>query len=142
MDESPPAGARTSTVEHRVSFYETDAMGVVHHSNYLRFFEESRVRWLEQHDRPYSLYVADGLHFAVTHADVDYRRSARFDDRLRITTWLEWVHGASLRMAYRVECGDELLVIGATEHAAVNDEGRVRRIPRPDRERLARALRG
>ncbi len=140
MSGSPPRGAKTSTTEHRVSFYETDAMGVVHHSNYLRFFEISRVSWLEEHDRPYTDYLADGLHFAVTRIEVDYHHSARFDDRLRITTWLEWVRGASLRMAYRVECGEDTLATGATEHAAINDAGRVRRIPRPQRERLAAAL--
>jgi acyl-CoA thioesterase FadM len=40
-------------------------------------------------------------------------------------------------MAYRIERGDEIIVVGRTEHAALNDQGRVRRIPREDRRRLA-----
>lgn len=111
-------------------------MGIVHHSNYIRFFELSRVRWLEEHDQPYTAYTEQGLHFATTHAVADYHQSARFDDELEITSWLEWVRGASLRIAYRIERDGTLLVTGATEHAAVNDEGRVRRIPRESRERL------
>jgi acyl-CoA thioester hydrolase len=134
-----PAGATSSRVEHRVGFYETDAMGVVHHSNYLRFFERARGEWLREHDRPYTHYMDLGLHFAVTHAELDYRVGARFDDLLVVTTWAEWVRGASLRMAYSIARDEELLVTGATEHASVSGEnGRVRRIPKPDRSRLMR----
>lgn len=134
-----PTHAALTRTPHRVSFYETDAMGVVHHANYLHFFEEARVRWLEEHDRPYTDYVARGLHFAVTRSELDHHRASRFDDRLEVLAWLEWVQGASLRLAYAVECGDRLIASGATEHAAVDDRGRVRRIPRDDRARL-RAL--
>ena len=80
-----------------------------------------------------------GLHFAVTHAELDYRQSARFDDILEVTTWLEWVRGASLAMAYTIVCRSTLLVTGRTEHASINDEGKVRRIPKEDRARLGRS---
>jgi acyl-CoA thioester hydrolase len=131
---------RTSTVRHRVAFYETDAMGIVHHTNYVRFFENARVVWLDEHDRPYVWWQAEaGLDFAVTRVEANYVRSARFDDWLEITTWMEWVRGASLRMAYRVERDGELVATGATEHAAVDREGRVRRIPRERRASLRAA---
>ena len=133
-----PEGAVTITIPHRVGFHETDGMGIVHHSNYLRFCENARVVWLETHDKAYPDWIAMGLHFAVTRVELDYRSPARFDDVLAVTTWLEWVRGASLAMAYRIVCEDRLLVTGRTEHASVNDEGRVRRIPKEDRSRLAR----
>lgn len=133
-----PEGAVTVTIPHRVGFHETDGMGIVHHSNYLRFCENARVVWLETHDKAYPDWIAMGLHFAVTRVELDYRSPARFDDVLSVTTWLEWVRGASLAMAYRLTCDDRLLVSGRTEHASVNDEGRVRRIPREDRTRLSR----
>ncbi len=139
MQDFIPDGATTATIEHRVAFYETDAMGIVHHANYLRFFENARVAWLETHDKSYPEWSELGLHFAVTHAELDYRQSARFDDRLEITTWLESVRGASLAMAYTIVCQSELLVTGRTEHASINDEGRVRRIPKEDRERMGRS---
>lgn len=132
-----PLGATTSTVAHRVGFHETDAMGIVHHANYLRHFENARVAWLETHDRAYTEWIGADLHFAVTRVEVDYRRPARFDDRIEITTWLEWVGGASLAMGYVIRCRDEILVGGRTEHASVDGQGRVRRLPRADRERLA-----
>ena len=136
----PPLGAAATTVLHRVAFYETDAMGIVHHSNYVRFFEHARVRWLEEYDQPYTAYVEQGLNFATTHVSVDYQAPARFGDELSLTVWLEWVRGASLRMAYRIECNGALSATGATEHAAVNSDGRVRRIPKDNRARLQRAV--
>jgi len=140
MNDSIPKTATTITLQHRVGFHETDAMGIVHHSNYLRFFENARVVWLETHDKSYPEWIEMGLHFAVTHADLDDRRSARFDDILDVTCWLEWVRGASLAMAYTIVCSSTLIVTGRTEHASINDEGRVRRIPKEDRDRLSRVM--
>lgn len=134
--KQPPAGATTSTVRHRVPFYETDGMAIVHHANYVRYFELARVVWLDEHDVPYREIVAQGLHYATTHVEVSYQRATRFDDVLEITTWLAWVRGASLGMGYVIRCGDALIATGATEHAAVDHEGRLRRLPRERVERL------
>ena len=131
--EGAPAGAAATTLRHRVAFYETDAMGVVHHSNYVRYLELARVRWMDEHHKPYTEYVSADLHFAVTRVEIDYHRPARFDDEVAATVWLEWLRGASLRMAYELTGPDGVLVTAATEHAVVDAEGRVRRIPRPDR---------
>jgi acyl-CoA thioester hydrolase len=132
----PPAGATASTVRHRVPFYETDGMGVVHHANYVRYFELARIVWLDEHDIPYREVVAQGLHYATTRVEVSYHRATRFDDEIEITTWLDWVRGASLRMAYVIRCRGANLATGATEHAAVDLEGRLRRLPRERVERL------
>lgn len=136
-----PSSDLLAVVRHRVPFYETDAMKIVHHANYVRYLELARVAWMDAHDRPYRDYVAEGLHFATTRVEVDYRRSAVFDDVLEIATWMEWVRGASLRMAYEVTRAGEVLAVGATEHAMVDESGRPRRIPRERRDRLlARAF--
>jgi acyl-CoA thioester hydrolase len=136
-ESDAPPSATTISLPHRVGFFETDGMGIVHHANYLRYCENARVAWLETHDRPYTAWIEAGFHFAVTRVELDYRRPARFDDRLEVETWLEWVAGASLAMGYAIRRGETLLVSGRTEHAAVDEAGRVRRIPRADRERLA-----
>ena len=124
-------------MHHRVPFYETDAMGVVHHSNYVRYLELARIRWMDEHHRSYREYVADRQHFATTHVEVDYYRPAAFDDEISVTAWLEWIRGASLRMAYRLTTPKGLIASGATEHALVDLAGRVQRISREERERLA-----
>jgi len=138
VDPALPHGIPITVYRHRVAYYETDAMGVVHHSNYLRFFEGARVRWLEEHDKPYTHYVENaGLNFAVTRSEVDYKNATRFDDIVEVATWMLWVRGASLAMAYRATVGDRLVAQGLTEHAALSIEGRVRRIPQEDRVRLS-----
>ncbi|MDX1649101.1 MAG: thioesterase family protein [Myxococcota bacterium] len=140
---APPPGARTATVRHRVAFHETDAMGVVHHANYLRHFETARIAWMDAHHRPYRDYVAAGRHWATTRAEIDYHLPARFDDTLDVTTWPAWVRGASLRMAYRLARADgTLLVTGATDHALVDLDGRVRRLDRADRDALQATVGG
>jgi acyl-CoA thioester hydrolase len=135
-----PPDAKVTLVHHRVPFYETDAMGIVHHSNYVRYLELGRIRWLDEHDRPYRDYVAAGHHFATTRVEIDYLRSAAYDDVVEIRTWLEAVRGASLRMAYQLHGPGGLLAIAATEHALVDLEGRPRRLPREHRGRLLAAL--
>jgi acyl-CoA thioester hydrolase len=136
--ESIPEGACVAKLARRVAFYETDAMGVVHHANYLRFFEDARIVWMDTWDEPYRAWVARDLHFAVTQVELRCVRSAAFDDVLEVTTWLEWVRGASLRMAYRIRRGEDVIVTGATEHACVDGAGRVRRLPADARERFSK----
>lgn len=136
VEGSPPANARATTLVYRVPFFDTDAMGVVHHANYIRYLELARVRWMDEHHEPYTAYVARGLHFAVTRVEADYRRGVAFDEEIAVTVWMEWLRGASLRMAYRLEVEGVVSVIAATEHAMVDDDGRVRRIPREWREAL------
>lgn len=129
-----PPGATVSTYRYRVPFFDTDAMGVVHHANYIRYLELARIVWLDEHDQPYSEVVEQGIHYATTRIELDYRFSARFDDRIDISVWLDWVRGASLCMAYELVCSDNRIASGCTEHAAVDTEGRVRRLPK---DRLA-----
>ncbi|MBM4383863.1 MAG: acyl-CoA thioesterase [Deltaproteobacteria bacterium] len=150
----PPPGVPVTRHRHRVPFYETDAMGLVHHANCVRFLELARIRWMDEHHRPYREYVAEGLHFATTRVELDYLRGLRFDDEVEIAVWLAWARGASLRMEYALSLvdeasrqakraatrsGAELIAIarGATEHAMVDTTGRVRRIPEAQRRAMA-----
>ncbi len=111
-------------------------MGIVHHANYVRYLELARIVWLDQHDQPYRVYLDQGLHYATTHVEVAYRRAVRFDEVVEISTWLDWIGGASLGMAYALHCDGALVAEATTEHAAVDDDGRPRRLPRERLERL------
>lgn len=127
-----------TTVRHRVPFYETDAMGIVHHANYVRYLELARIAWMDEYDRPYKEYVSDGFHFSTTRVEFDFKRPASFDDVVEVTTWLDWVRGVSLAMRYELRRGDDVLGLGSTEHALVDAEGRPTRISAEHRERLRR----
>lgn len=125
------------TFRHRVPFYETDAMGIVHHANYVRYLELARIAWMDEHDRPYREYVEAGLHFSTTRVDLRYLRSAGFDDLLDVSTWIEWVGGASLGMGYEIDRDGARIAEGITEHAMVDTSGRPRRIPAERRAALS-----
>src|SRR5262245_53465767 len=115
-------------------------MRIVHHANFVRYLELARVRFLEEHLQPYRVFVEQGLHFAVTRAEVDFLSPARFDDLLAIRCWLEWARGASLGIGYRVERAATLLARAATQHALVDDAGRPARIPAAQREALVKLI--
>ena len=120
----------------RISFYQTDAMGIVHHANYAHLLEDARIRYLEQFDLAYADYVAQGFHFAVTRLDVRYRRGARFDENILTQVWLDWVRGASIGIGYELRCGDEVVATAVTEHALVDESGKAVRLPRERRDHL------
>ena len=131
-----PDGATTSAVEYRVPFYDTDAMAIVHHANYVRYLELARVRFLQEHDEPYSMYVKRGYHVEVTRVDVSLKRATRFDELLRVTCWLERVRNATLAFGYQIHNDGQLTLTGSTEHGVVNLEGRPPRMPVERRDRL------
>jgi acyl-CoA thioester hydrolase len=135
-----PDGAVTSTVEYRVPFYDTDAMAIVHHSNYVRYLELARVRFLQEHDEPYNAYVKRGYHVVVTRVDISLKRATRFDELLRVTCWLERVRNATLAFGYQIHNDGQLTLTGATEHGVVNLEGRPVRMPVERRDRLLALL--
>ena len=136
LASDPPARTATSVCRYTVPFFDTDAMGIVHHANYVRYLELARVRFLAEHDAPYETYLALDRHFAVTRCEVHYKKPARFADEIEITCWVVRVGGASLEIGYRLTCGGELLVSAETEHAMVDGRGRPRRIPRERRDSL------
>jgi len=135
-EPGPPEGAAVSIHRHAVPFYETDAMGIVHHSNHVRYFELGRIAFLQEHDQPYQRYVEQGLHFATTRIEVDYVRPARFADEVEIVVWAEEIRRASLRMGYVLRVGGEVIATGMSDHAAVDDDGKVKRLPKERRAKL------
>jgi acyl-CoA thioester hydrolase len=124
-----------------VRFAETDAQGIAHHSNYLVWFELARVEYLRAHAGGYQAMRDRGLEAIVTGAELRYRTSARFDDRLTIHARCLDVRGARFRYEYVVERDDgERIADGWTGHAVV-DAGTLRptRVPEWLAEAIERA---
>ena len=88
-----PEKASTRT-EIRVRFCETDLMGIVHHAQYLAYFEVGRVEWLRRRGITYSSWVARDIHLPVVDVALRYRAPARFDDVLVVETRLACVDGS------------------------------------------------
>ncbi|MEL6893003.1 MAG: thioesterase family protein [Actinomycetota bacterium] len=119
----------------RVRFVETDAMGVVHHSNYLAYFEEARVAYLAHIGHPYTEWRSDGFESPVLESFVQYRDPLRFDDVALVHLDLAAVTRATFQMAYLITVanGDgaaEVRATGVTVHGCTSaSTGRPTRLP-------------
>ena len=123
-------GFRTNETSLRVRYGETDAQRIANNAVYLSYFEVGRVEWLRDAGFLYAQMERDGYGFVVVKAEIDYRKPARFDDRLTLKTTLAELKRASLVFTYRVERGDELLATGKTRHGCIDiASGRPVRIP-------------
>jgi acyl-CoA thioester hydrolase len=106
-------------------------MGIVHHANYLSYFEMGRVEWLRRRAVTYSDWASRGIHLPVVDANVHYRAPARFDDWLTVDSRLVELRSASLRFEYVLERDGKVLADGATRHACIGPGHVLRRLP-PD----------
>ena len=113
----------------RVRFVETDAMGIVHHSNYLAYFEETRVAYLSHIGHPFTEWREAGLESPVLESFVQYRQPCRFDDVLTIHLSLAAATRATFQMAYLATVDDEVRTTGVTVHGCSTLEGRPTRLP-------------
>jgi acyl-CoA thioester hydrolase len=116
----------------RVRFVETDAMGIVHHSNYLHYFEEARVEYLRHIGHPFTQWRDDGLESPVLESFVQYRRPLAFDDLITVHLSLAAVTRATFQMAYLVTVDHDVAPVkatGVTVHGCVTTEGRPTRLP-------------
>lgn len=131
----------TCEVEVEVRYAETDQMGVVHHANYLVWFELARTRLCDQAGLHYAEIERGGHFLMVTGAELSYRRGARYGDRVRIECSMESLVSRGASFVYRVLRGDELLADGRTRHVWVDRAAsRPCRMPesaRPYFERMA-----
>jgi acyl-CoA thioester hydrolase len=118
----------------RVRFVETDAMGIVHHSNYLAYFEETRVAYLREIGHPFTQWRDEGLESPVLESFVQYRQPLSFDDEITVHLLLADVTRATFQMAYLITVDDDAGVArpratGVTVHGCVTTAGRPTRLP-------------
>ena len=117
-------------IEVEVRYAETDQMRVVHHANYLVWFELARTSLCAQSGFHYSEIEQLGFYLMVTGVEVRYRQGARYGDRVAISVWIDRLGSRGLTFAYEVKRQNELLATGTTEHVWVEAEsGRLRRMP-------------
>jgi len=113
----------------RVRYAETDQMGLLHHANYLVYFEQARTELLRSRGLSYKDMEAQGYFLVIIKAEVRYRRPARYDDVLTIRTTVARMTGAKIEHDYEVTCAGVLVAEGATTLACVNREGRPQPLP-------------
>jgi len=127
----------TETTFH-VRYAETDAMGIVHHSIYIVWFEEGRSHYLRARGADYARLEEDGYFFAISELQARYIASARYGQQVTVRTQLESLRSRSLTLTYEVLEAEskELLVTGRTKLICVDRGGDVVRIPKAWRQSL------
>lgn len=115
----------------RVIYADTDAMGIVYHANYLKWFEMGRTELMRTLGIVNSDLEASELYLPVSESFCHYLNPARYDDLLTIKTEIAYVRRASIRFNYEIrdESDEMKMAEGYTLHAVTNKEGRIRRIP-------------
>ncbi|MCI8761172.1 MAG: acyl-CoA thioesterase [Clostridia bacterium] len=106
------------TFERRINYYETDRMGVVHHSNYIRFLEEARCQMLDANGMPYSAFELQGVMIPVLGVNCDYKLHVTFDDIIEIKPFVKDFNGVRLTMGYQMtnQKTGNLVLTGETKH--------------------------
>lgn len=117
------------TIEIRVRYSETDAMQLLHHSNYLTYFEIGRTELFRAQGGSYRKMEELGLFFVVAKVNVRFKKPARYDDVLALTTSIKRQTPAKLEHEYVLKRRDEVLTTAESVIACVNQSGDVQRIP-------------
>lgn len=115
----------------RVLFADTDAMGVVYHTNYIRWFELGRAELMRQLGVPYNELRKLHLNMPLIKVSCNYLKPATYDQILTIETGFDYIKKATVKFNSRIwdENRENLLAEGYTIHVCTNDEGKIRRIP-------------
>lgn len=107
----------------RVQYYETDSMGIVHHSNYIRYFETARTEMMREAGFPYDAMEKAGVWMPVLSVTAEYKMPALYDEVISVFCWIEKLRGASVDLAYEVRGEDgRLCALGKSSHGFTDPE--------------------
>lgn len=114
------------TYTHKVHYYETDRMGITHHSNYIRWMEEARVDFLETIGYGYAKLESDGIISPVIGVECQYKHPTTFDDEVEISVCILEYRGVRLVIGYRMtnRLTGTLVLEGKSTHCFTGRNGK------------------
>lgn len=107
---------------HKVNYYETDKMGITHHSNYIRWMEEARIDFFNQIGCSYKKIEEEGIISPVISVECNYKYPTTFDDKIEISIEIEKFNGVKLILKYtmiNIE-SKKIVLTGKTKHCFVD----------------------
>ena len=119
----------TGEIQIRVRYAETDKMGLLHHANYLVYFEQARTELLRVRGRTYKDMEDEGFFLVVAKLDVRYKAPAHYDDVLTIRTTVVRTTPVRIEHRYEVLRGGAAVAEGTTTLACVDTAGKIRELP-------------
>lgn len=117
---------RIKPYEHHAKYYETDQMGIIHHSNYVRWMEEARMNLMEQIGLSYKGMEEMEIISPVLSIQCEYKSMVHFDDTVVIETKMEEYNGIKMKVKYRMtdKATGELRCMAVSEHCFLNRSGK------------------
>lgn len=108
--------------ERKINYYETDKMGVVHHSNYIRYMEESRCAWLESIEMPFEILEENDITIPVLGVKCDYKHHVTFGDTIIIAPFVKEYNGVRMTVGYDVKDKKtgNIVIVAETKHCFTN----------------------
>ena len=112
---------------HKVHYYETDKMGITHHSNYIRWMEEARVDYFEKLGYGYDRLESEGVGSPVVAVDCKYKAVTRFPEEIAIATCVKEFKGIKMIIGYEMRkvSDGSLVFTGTSEHCFTDDNGKI-----------------
>lgn len=113
------------TYQHLVQYYETDQMGIVHHSNYIRWMEEARTYALAKLGIGYREMEQQGVMSPVLHVECKYRTMTHFYDTVDVDVYVKRYNGVKMTIFYRIKDAvtEEVRALGESTHCFIDKEG-------------------
>jgi len=119
----------------RVRYAETDRMGLLHHANYLVYFEQGRTELLRSLGLAYRDIEDQGYLLVLTRAEIRYRSPVRYDDLVTLRTIVVRTTAVRIDHRYELRRNETLVAEGCTTLACVDRDGRVQALPEILKER-------
>ena len=112
------------TFERKINYYETDRMGIVHHSNYIRYMEEARCAWLENIGIPFTLLEENGITIPVLGVNVTYKHHVTFGETIIIKIFIKEYNSVRMTVGYEITNKEngQVVLNGETQHCFTNKE--------------------
>lgn len=113
-------------------YYETDQMRIVHHSNYIRWFEEARIFYLDAIGMSFAEQEKSGIVCPVITVDATYKKMVHFGDPVEVITRLNLYDGVRYGFSYEVRNTKtgEICCTGTSTHCFLNEKGMILRVKR------------
>lgn len=112
--------------ERKAQYYETDSMRIIHHSNYIRWFEEGRVDFMEKMGMGYDIMEELGIVSPVLGVTCEYKSSVKFGDTVLIRCTIKAYNGIKMLVEYSItdKITGDIKCVGQTKHCFLNSEGK------------------
>lgn len=114
------------TYIHKVHYYETDKMGITHHSNYIRFMEEARMNFLSEIGYPMTRLEAEGITSPVVSVNCEYKHPTTYSDKIEIEVSLTQYTGVKLSLSYIMRNADTggIVAVASSSHCFIDANGK------------------